>query len=278
MQQCSNCQTELPEGARFCFHCGAPQAAPSMEWEVGNYITLSDDLEQQLVNRFFEQLQQMVVEEQQADRSKLYAERVYASGFREMLHRRIEQLSEQLIAKSEDGKMLESTYEQAVKEVLEPMLDYFFIEYCKDLNSHPIPEAILQYQGKKLSEIDLFQFVLDYLDFANEKETVYTDFLKMPIEKLRNAGKMFLFPEKNERILLICDQSLLGSCKEGFALTEAAIYWKAYLQKPKVVHFKNLDAIVRDKEWLLINGSFFSVNPSFNVKMMKLLKKLKNYY
>ncbi|MEN0003779.1 MAG: hypothetical protein AAF798_06535, partial [Bacteroidota bacterium] len=62
--------------------------------------------------------------------------------------------------------------------------------------------------------------------------------------------------------------------KEGFALTEAALYWKAYLQKPKIVAFQQLQSIKREKDWLLINWEFFSANASINVKLLKLLKKI----
>ena len=96
----------------------------------------------------------------------------------------------------------------------------------------------------------------------------------VPIDKLKNAGKFFLFPERDERILLICDQSLLGSCKEGFALTERGLYWKAQLQTARKVAYTALESVRREKDWLLINGDFFHANPSLDLKMMKLLKKL----
>ena len=118
----------------------------------------------------------------------------------------------------------------------------------------------------------------DYLALDLEGEKVYTDFLKMPLDKLKNASKSFLFPEKDEKILFICDQSILGSCKEGFAMTEKALYWKAHLEKARAVDYRLLDEIKRTKEWISINGDFFNVSPSINLKMMKLLKKLRNGY
>ncbi|MFK7933873.1 MAG: hypothetical protein AB8G22_10205 [Saprospiraceae bacterium] len=116
--------------------------------------------------------------------------------------------------------------------------------------------------------------VFDYLDFQSEKETVYTDFLSMPLDKLRNAGKSFLHPQKDEKILFICDQTLFGSVKEGFAMTEAAIYWKAQFQKAQAVRYRDLQTIERQKDWININEQFFNINPSLNLKMLKLLKKL----
>jgi len=113
------------------------------------------------------------------------------------------------------------------------------------------------------------------LDFAQEKEVVYTDFLVMPMEKLKNASKSFLFPAPKEKILLICDQSLFGSCKEGFAITERALYWKAHLEKPQQLNFENIMQVEKSKEWITLNGFFFNVNPRLNLKMMKLIKKIK---
>ncbi|MEN0003711.1 MAG: zinc ribbon domain-containing protein [Bacteroidota bacterium] len=275
MINCPNCNTELPPEARFCWNCGAPQVSASFVEQEEATITFDDTLEKEIVDRFFKLLQIGVEQEQDASMDKLYAERVYASGFREILHRRVTQLVESFHADYPAGKMPTQRFEQEVEAVLMPILDYFFIQYCQDLNQIQLPEAILKYSEVSFSEIDFFQMVLDYLALEQEKEPFYTDFLKMPIEKLKNAGKMFLFPEKNERILLICDLSLLGSCKEGFALTEAALYWKAYLQKPKIVAFQQLQSIKREKDWLLINGEFFSANASINVKLLKLLKKIK---
>ena len=96
----------------------------------------------------------------------------------------------------------------------------------------------------------------------------------MPVEKVKNAGKFFLFPEIEERILFICDQSAFGSCKEGFAMTDKALYWKAYLEKAKVVHYDNIRILEKAKNWITINGFFFNVNQGINVKLLKLLRKI----
>ncbi|MEL7020874.1 MAG: hypothetical protein AAGK47_04660, partial [Bacteroidota bacterium] len=155
------------------------------------------------------------------------------------------------------------------------LLDYFIIYYGQSLNTFPLPEAILKYQYAQLGQVDLLQMVLDYLDFSRESETVYTDLLSIPLDKLRNAGQSFLFPAPDERILFICDQTLFGSFKLGFAMTENALYWKAQFQKAYAIQYQNLLTIERQQDWLHINGQFFNVNPAINLKMMRLLKKLK---
>lgn len=257
MKHCHHCGTVLPEAAKFCHNCGKPQIPQSNE--DSTVFEKDGSTEKEFINLFFQMLRQRVEETFSSDQFQAYSEMVYQSGFRDTLYRRAAQYAE----KPEDPT-----------PILLDLLDFFIIHFCKKLNHVYFPEAILKYQNLKPDQIDLFKMALDYLDFANESETFYTDFLTMPLEKLRNAGKFFLFPEKEERILLICDQSFFGSCKEGFALTEKAIYWKAYLQTARKVAFKELKEIKREKEWITINGHFFNVSLPINLKLLMLLRKL----
>lgn len=264
MKFCSNCQTELPEVAKFCFQCGRPQketAPPPPE-----QTAWLDNPVQYFVDFFMHILKERVEEEHPSEHYQLYSEQLYQSGFRDTLQRRAEQFGEK-------AKEIRSV--KKIQRQVEELVDYFVVRHCEDLNLTPWPEAVLKYQGFEWDKIDLFQMALDYLDFARESETVYTDFLQMPMDKLRNAGKNFLFPEKQERILLICDQSILGSLREGFALTEKGLYWKVHLSRAARVYFQDLKEIRREKEWLMINGHFFNANPSLNIKMMRLLKMIR---
>ncbi len=279
--KCLNCQTELPAGARFCFNCGVPQPPPQEEKQAPPQarVDLQGNVEQQLAEQFFSALRRRVEEELQASRFQAYSERLYESGFRDTLQRRAGQLAEELNTLSQEGELPPALINRKVESLFEKLLDYFIIHYCRDINELNLPEAILRYQDKALDDIDLLQMVLDYLDFENEPdEKVFTDFLKMPVDKLKNAGRFFLFPERNERIFLICDQSLFGSCKEGFALTEHAFYWKAQLQTARSVPYTSIRELRREKEWLLIDGHFFNASPSLNVKIMKLLAKLRQLF
>lgn len=276
--KCPQCQTELPPGARFCFHCGAPQPAePKRERKPPPkpMVDLSGDVERQLVELFFQALRQRVEEEHRPEQFQAYSERLYESGFRDTVYRKAAHLAEELKRLEEKAEATAVAANRRIVQLFEGQLDYFIIHHCQDINDIPLPETILRWQGAGKDDINLFQLVLDYLGFGNEPdELVYTDFLKMPLEKLKNAGKYFLFPERDERILLICDQSLLGSGKEGFAFTERALYWKAQLQTARKAPYKTLESIRREKEWLLVNGHFFNASPSLNLKVMKLLKKL----
>ena len=58
-------------------------------------------------------------------------------------------------------------------------------------------------------------------------------------------------------------------------MTERAIYWRAHLEKARQVPYSNLRTIDRKKDWITINDHFFNVKESINLKMLKLLKKIK---
>lgn len=273
MKKCQECGTELPLEAKFCYNCGAPQAEVGGQEQV--VLEPGADLTQRIIDQFFPALRTRIKEEIGEGQYARYAERVYESGFRDLLHRRAGGIADKIEQSHAEGLIDQQAIDYWIEKFNSELLDYFLIRHCKDLNPLPIPEAILRYQDATWPALNLFQMALDYLDFAHEKEVVYTDFLVMPMEKLKNASKSFLFPAPKEKILLICDQSLFGSCKEGFALTEKSLYWKAHLEKPQQVAYDNIKSVVRSKEWLMINDSFFNVNPGFNLKMMKLLKKIK---
>lgn len=281
MINCSKCQTPLPKGAKFCFNCGAKQEKAQTTYqplEVNYALDFNQAIDKQIADLFFQALQTRVETEHEANRYPDYMEVLYNSGFRDTVQMRSQQLAEQAQALANTELAAEFKISNLLETAYDDLLDYFIIHFCKDLNKVILPEAILKYQYVQLHEIDLFQMVMDYLDFTREDETIYTDFLLMPIDKLRNAGKSFLFPEKNERILFICDQTMFGSVKEGFAMTDKALYWKASLQKSRAIPYTQLATIERQSDWLHINGYFFNVNESLNLKMMKLLKKLKSMY
>lgn len=273
MKNCHVCKTTLPDNARFCFNCGAAQVFAKKT--IVQRLDLRGNVPQQIEAQFFMAFRQRIEEEHQRSQLDAYSNRLYESGFQEVVVRRAEQIAFQIAKMEPEEREDDLVLSILLENVFEDLLDYFIIHHCQDINQVLLPEAILSYQGLHWEEVNLFQMIMHYLDFANESETLYTDFLEMPLEKLKNAGQSFLFPEKQERIFFICDQSILGSVREGFAMTERAIYWKAHLEKARQVSYSNLRTIERKKEWITINDLFFNVNASVNLKMLKLLKKIK---
>jgi hypothetical protein len=99
----------------------------------------------------------------------------------------------------------------------------------------------------------------------------------MRSDLLANACRSFLAAEAKERVYFICDLSLRSNCREGFAMTDKALYWRSVLDKPRRVAYSDLKNVRVEKEWITINGHFFNANRSLNLKMCKLLKKLKGW-
>lgn len=273
MKTCHVCKTTLPDNARFCFNCGAPQRM--VQTSPTPRLNLRGNVEQQIEEQFFLVFRETIEEEHSPQQLEAYSNRLYNSGFQEVIMRRAEQLAAQLHVLDQAGELTDRHIEQLLENTFADLLDYFVIRHCPDLNTIALPEAILSYQGLRWEDVNLFQMVMHYLDFAHEEETIYTDFLTMPLEKLKNASQAFLYPEPQERIFFICDQSILGSVREGFAMTERALYWKSPLEKARLMAYDNLQTIERKKDWIIINGFFFNVNQSLNLKLFKLLKKIK---
>ncbi|MBK7872736.1 MAG: zinc ribbon domain-containing protein [Saprospiraceae bacterium] len=275
MKTCHVCKTTLPDNARFCFNCGAPQRI--VQTVLTPQLNLRGNVEQQIEEQFFLAFRERIEAEHGANVLENYSNRLYQSGFQEVISRRAEQLAAQIHILDQADELSDRRMAGLLVNAIEDLLDYFIIRHCSDLNAIPLPEAILSYQGLKWADVNFFQMVMHYLDFAKEQETIYTDFLAMPLDRLKNASQSFLHPQPQERIFFICDQSILGSVREGFAMTERGIYWKAQLEKARQVTYDNLQTIERKKEWITINGFFFNVNQSVNLKMLKLLKKIKRF-
>lgn len=275
MKTCHVCRTTLPGNARFCFNCGAPQSI--VETRSAPKLNLRGNVEQQIEEQFFVAFRQRIEEEHNPLQLDAYSARLYQSGFQEVVMRRSEQLAAQIHVLDQADELTDKHLDELLENAIEDLLDYFIIRHCTDLNAIKLPEAILSYQGLKWGDVNFFQMVMHYLDFAHEEETIYTDFLAMPLDKLKNASQTFLFPQPKERIFFICDQSILGSVREGFAMTERGIYWKAHLEKARQVSYDSLQTIERKKDWITINDHFFNVNQSLNLKMLKLLKKIQRF-
>lgn len=275
MKQCHQCSTVLPDEARYCMQCGIPQFQ-LLEDKPKDLLDLEMELAPQLNHRFFQALRERVKEEQSLDLLSYYVDRLHEYGFMETVRLRNDQLAEEikeLLVRSGADRV---KIEKLIQGTFDTLLDFFIIHHCKDFNKIALPEAILKYQEVHVEEIDLYRMILDYLDFGGEDEEVYfaDEFFTMPADKLKNAGRHFLFPAKEERIFLICDQSLFGSCREGFAFTEKALYWKAHLQKNRQVNYSGIESVKKEKDWITINDFFFNVNSTLNVKVMKLMRKL----
>lgn len=275
MKTCPRCHTELPTEARFCYQCGAPQLPPPPPPGLrGPRIDWSLPLIPQFNDFFLQQFRERVTKRHD-NRLAEYQERLYTTEFRETAYRRLETLAleaEQMRA----GLDWEAEHALRVLEhTAADLLDFFFVHHCGDLNRIALPKAILRFQdARRWSEVDPYRLVLDYLDLESSGATVYTDFVTMPDHKLQNAGRAFLHAARDERVLFIVDQSLLGSGKVGYALTDAGLYWKSLLQPAHAVLYTELMHLDLDGDHLLINRTFFDAGRAINLRMLMLLEKI----
>jgi len=279
MKRCPRCHTVLPAEARFCLQCGTVQeaAGPNGPAQAAR-VDLAGNLELQLNQQFFLALRERIEQEHRPGSFTEYSERLYLSGFRDTVLGRIEELATLLREMEEAGEAFPEEVNALIESLFEELLDQFIILHCKDLNETDYPEAILKYRTTDRETVPLLRTILDYLNLPAEGEEFYTELLRMPIEKLQQAGKSFLFPAKDEKILLITDQSALGTCKEGFAFTDLGFYWKAPMEKPRFVAYRNLRQLRREAGWITINGFFFNASPSLNYKLLRLFAKLSLLY
>lgn len=314
MLNCKKCTSELPVGARFCPSCGSAvieetfvcphcQAENEMnaiacescgtsfalknekktagrvvEEEVNDVFDTShkDEIEQEVADLFSMAFEIRLKEEHHPSLHGQYVDRFYKSDFRSSADFRIRQLAAYIQGLEGDAKEIRKEKKRALNIAFEELIDYFIIHFCSDLNEAFFPEAILKYHGLEKEKIKLGEMIFDYLDFENEQESIFSNFVSMPPKKLKNAADNFLIPKKGDTLFFICDLSLLANCKDGFAMTSETIFWKMPLENKQRVFYKKIKEIKREEDWISINGIFFNAGKTLNLKLIRLLKKLKS--
>lgn len=279
---CINCKHDLEEDAQFCKHCGAKvlvEEPKEKEYQVRYPLDYREALTlgAQIRALFFKELEKVVSLEFGENEYRKYFDHFYKSEFYKSFDIRTQQLAEEAYTiHSKAGKLVNQEVDELLEHNFHGFIDHFIVMYCKGLHGINIPEAVLKYTNITKDEINLRQMILDFMGFDTEPDQVYTDLITIPQTKVKNAIQSFIFSESQEKIFFICDQTVFGSCKEGFAMTEKALYWKSHFNPAHAVSFDHLKDIKKEAEWISINGLFFNVNKSLNYKMMKLLKKLKD--
>ena len=278
---CLNCKFSITEDSQFCNNCGEKvKKEPSIKSEYIHQYTIDFSAGANIANQiralFFKDLESVVETEIGPKQYRKYFDQFYESGFHKKFDLRTLQLEEQIQQfYSNSDQFSNEKLDKILRFEFSAFIEHFLLIYCNDLHGWNLPESILKYTNIKPDEVNLRQMILDYLDFENEEEQVYLDFLTIPPTKIKNAIQSFVFTQTDEKIFFICDQTVFGSCKEGFVMTDRGLYWKSHFNPAQSLLYKDLKEVKIDAEWIKINGKFFNVNKSINFKLLKLLKKIK---
>ncbi|MEO0733274.1 MAG: GNAT family N-acetyltransferase [Bacteroidota bacterium] len=299
-KSCPACQTKLPIAARFCFHCGHPQSDPS--GEVAGEQAPEDEvliLEElpptpepeptaarkrksapvalaELKTAFREYLQDRLTAYFGSKQTTKYLQCLEAAAdFQQVRDGSLGTLVNRLNQREKDDAVSRAAAHTRRDNTLADLTEYFIVETCADLHGGIFPQRLLRHQSVDWEKADLFRLVMDYLDFDAESEVVYTDFVVMPTRALRNATKSFLQAARDERVFFICDQSLISQAKNGFAITDAGIYWKNVLQPAGSATFTTMNAPRLEQGHLVIDNQFFDAGGRLNLKIAILLDKLR---
>jgi len=129
-------------------------------------------------------------------------------------------------------------------------------------------------------EAEILKVFVDFedMDVLHSRETV-------PAKKLRNARKSFnILPE--EKVILVYDNTVFGSNKDGFALCETGIYWKKTWLNDSKRSYITWDEFARRDVWAdtenydfhLGRGDVLSITQGNAKRMVKFLIALKRIF
>ena len=208
-----------------------------------------------------------------------YVDKFYETDFLDHFDEEAKELAEQCyLLQADQSPNAARLVDRYLTESFEKLMNDFNLKSGSELSNtdpttfdlEPIEDGETSVAHQEIGDL-----IFDQLKLTEESEKWYSDLDNMPQSKLRNAFDSFLKVDISERVFLICDQTIFGSCREGFALTDRAIYWKAHFNTPQKIHYSDISSVELSKDWLIINGKFFNASPAINVKMMHLLNKLR---
>ena len=118
---CSNCHTSLPDGAKFCLHCGEAVIPRTGEQpENAPFLRYEEDLVPQMSRIFFDMLERTIKTEQDEKLYTEYSERIYTTGFRDILDIHIVQLSLQIPELQRDDEKIK----KIVRDEFQHLIDF----------------------------------------------------------------------------------------------------------------------------------------------------------
>jgi len=151
------------------------------------------------------------------------------------------------------------------------LLHQFLSQYCQQLTGDSLPATTTLYDNSTVAHDQ--QTALDFLHLDDQRKKFYIDLETMSPMNLQNARDSFLFAQADETIHLIFDQTIYGSCREGFALTDKGLYWKSHFKQPQQVYFDDLKILEKMGSGLNVNNLFFDVNTGVNERVFLFLQR-----
>ncbi len=291
---CANCGAAVPAGAVFCPNCGhrlgaeedlldleeipvgeaeGPEPEASVPPIVGETAPKSEitplELRGELEDRLGERLSAYFGAEVLPDYLKRYRR---DEDFHRIRDVSLQGLARYLNTEAVSQKMAR----RRRRDTLGELVEYFVVESGRAVHGDELfNQRLLRYQGADWKQVDLFRLVKDYLQLDGRELRVYTDFVTTPPKVLRNATASYLRAGRDERVFFIVDQSLFGSGKHGFALTDSNLYWKNVLQPAGSTTYTTLTFVEMREGHLMIDGQYFDAGRTVNLRVALLLDKLR---
>ncbi len=276
---CTSCNTINPAGTSFCLQCGA-----NVEIELANLdanyktiypLTFKDikSLPAQINTHFLKVLQARISSDYPNTTFTDYVDIFHESDFKPFFDQKAYLLAEAtytIHAKQMQTEPMD--IDILLKSHFDRLLNHFLSQYCQKLTGESLPSAVSFYDDA--ISIDEYQMAVDFLVPDEQKEKYYTDLETMPPMKLQNAKESFLFAQVDETIYLIYDQTIYGSCREGFAITDKAIFWKSHFKQANQVYIADLKILEKQGSGLNINNLFFEIDAGINTRVFHYLKRV----
>jgi DnaJ like chaperone protein len=106
------------------------------------------------------------------------------------------------------------------------------------------------------------------------KESIYTA-PNIPTKKLLSAIKSYANRVDPDRVLLMCDDTVFGSAKEGIIITPEFFYSHSFLEKPQIIRITSIKDISIKSGFvnhsILINGTVVFVGTQADKKSLQAL-------
>ena len=102
---------------------------------------------------------------------------------------------------------------------------------------------------------DVKRIILNYIEKIEDNKIFFQE--SIPQKKLNNAIKSFAFLESGETPLVLLDDTLFGSSKNGAVLTKMHLYVRNLGEKPQSIAWDDVESVEFTKNWLMINKNKF---------------------